>query len=168
MRFCCRLIGRSGWGRLRRLFLFEVDDGGRKRLFFGKDGEAERSDHEHDRDDDGEFAQKIRRAAAPENRLARPAEGRPDFGSLTGLQEDGANHEKAGDDVNDDHERMHETPISELTYFSAAATIVANEFDLRQAPPTRAPSIPSADNSASAFCGVTLPPYKILIPATVS
>ena len=94
----------------------QVDDGGREGFFFSEDGQSKRGHHEYSCDDDGELAEKIGRAAASEDCLARSAEGRSDFGSLTGLQKNATDHEEASDEMNDDYERMHGTPISEQAY----------------------------------------------------
>ena len=73
-------VALSGWGcwrsrrgfrgGLRSVFLVEIDDRGRKRPFFGKQSQTERSQHEDSRDDDCEFAQKVRRSTAAEDGLA--------------------------------------------------------------------------------------------------
>ena len=43
-------------------------------------------------------------SAASEHRLAGAAKGRTDFRAFARLQENGADHQEAGDDVNDDDE----------------------------------------------------------------
>ena len=88
------------------LFL-EVDDGRGEVPFLRKNGEAQRGHHEYDGDDHGEFAEKVRRSAASEHRLARAAERRADLGALSRLQENGPNHEEARNKVNDDDECVH-------------------------------------------------------------
>jgi hypothetical protein len=66
----CRCSGWSFGGGLRGLFLIEINDCGRKRSFFGKNRQTERSQHEDGRDDDREFTQKVRWTTATENGLA--------------------------------------------------------------------------------------------------
>ena len=54
-----------------------------------------------------ELAEKIRRTAAPEYGLARSPERCSNLGPFAGLQQDGSDHEQTGEDVDDDHERIH-------------------------------------------------------------
>jgi len=109
MRLGCRLLGRRSRSRLRCLFFLEVDYRRGERPFFCQNGEAQRGHHEHDGDDDGKFAEKVRRSTASEHRLTGTAEGRADFRAFPRLEENGADHEKAGDDVNDDDQCVHES-----------------------------------------------------------
>ena len=72
-----------------------------------KNSQAERGDHEDDSDHDREFAEKVRRSTASEHRLAGAAKCRTDFRAFARLQENGADHQEAGEDVNDDDECVH-------------------------------------------------------------
>src|SRR5512134_973784 len=162
MRVGCWFVRRSDGARWGSVFFLEVDDGRGEGPLLRKDGEAQRCHHEDDGNHDGEFAKKVRRPTAAEHRLAGTAERRADFGAFARLQQNGTDHEEAGDEVNDDDECVHE--FDQCTgLFLAARTIVANDSVFRQAPPTSAPSMSGSLKRDSAFCGVTLPPYKILI-----
>src|SRR5688572_16319485 len=161
------LGGCSGGHFLRSVFLLKIDDGGRERLFLRKYRKSHRGQHEDRCDHDRELTEKIRGAAATEYRLARSAEGRADFRSFSRLEENRSDHKEACNDMNDNHQSMHR-PRHPLRRFKAASAIVANDSVLRQAPPTSAPSISDSLSRDSAFCGVTLPPYKILMRAAVA
>ena len=51
--------------------------------------------------------QKVRRSTASEHRLAGAAKCRTDFRAFARLQENGADHQEAGEDVDDDDECVH-------------------------------------------------------------
>ena len=64
-----RRCGRGFRSGLRGLFLFEIDDRGRKCPFFRENGQAERGYHEDGSDDDRELAQEVGGASATKDGL---------------------------------------------------------------------------------------------------
>lgn len=91
----------SAWSRGGR-FLVQVDDRGGEIPVLRENGQGQGGKHEDECGDDGKFAQEICRPAATEHRLTGTAECRTDFCSFAGLQQNGADHEQADDDMNDD------------------------------------------------------------------
>lgn len=91
----------SGRGSRSR-FLVEIDDGGGKGAVLRQDCEAQRCEHEHESCHDRKLAEKVCRTSAAEDRLTRSAERGADFRALAGLKENGADHERAHDDMDDD------------------------------------------------------------------
>ena len=100
------LSGRGGRSR----FLIEIDDGGGKGAVLRQDGEGERCEHEDEGCHDRELAEKVGRTSAAEDRLTRSAERGADFRALAGLKENGADHERAHDDMDDDQQGIHNYP----------------------------------------------------------
>ena len=90
----------------RRLLVQVKDRGGRVSVLL-EDSQGQRGKHEHERRDDRELAQEVGRPSTAEDSLAGAAEGRSDFSALTGLQQNGSNHEQADDDMNDDEQCVH-------------------------------------------------------------
>jgi len=107
----CGFLGGSCWYRLGGLFLLEVNDRGGEGLFLRKYREAEGGQHEHHSHDHCKLAQEIGRTSAAEDGLTRSSEGGADFSSLARLQENGSYHEETSDDMNDDDECVHGTPV---------------------------------------------------------
>ena len=110
MRIGCWFVGWSRGSCRRRLgdvLFLKVDDGGGEGPLFRKNSQAEGGDHEDDGDHDREFAEKVRRSAASEHRLAGTAKCRTDFRAFARLQENGTDHKEACDDVNDDDKCVH-------------------------------------------------------------
>ena len=100
------LSGRGGRSR----FLIEIDDGGGKGTVLRQDRETQRCEHEHESCHDGELAEKVCRTSAAEDRLTRSAERGADFRALARLKENGADHERTYDDMDDDEQGIHNYP----------------------------------------------------------
>jgi len=96
----------SGRGSRSR-FLVEIDDGGGKGAVLRQDCEGQRCEHENESCHDRKLAEKVCRTSAAEDRLTRPAERGADFRALARLKENGADHERAHDDMDDDEQGIH-------------------------------------------------------------
>lgn len=96
-----RIAPLSGWCG-RNWLLVEIDDGGGKGAVLRQDGQGQGCEHEHEGCHDRELAEKVGRTSTPEDRLTRSTERRADFRALAGLKQNGADHERAHDDMDDD------------------------------------------------------------------
>src|SRR5512139_454295 len=78
----------------------------------GHHGEGEGGEHENDGGNRGDLVQKGRRAPAAEERLARSAEGGPDFSSLAPLEQDDAYQEERRQYMKDDEYNRHDNLLT--------------------------------------------------------
>src|SRR5262249_10952615 len=121
--------------------------------------EAERRDGEDGRDHRSDLAEHRGRAHGAEDGLAAgPPEGGADVGTLARLQEDDADDAEAGEDVDDDDQRVHHSPFATAPARAVFLAMATNPPGLRLAPPTSTPSISGSAASTSAFSAFTLPP----------
>src|SRR5262249_57296635 len=89
---------------------------------------------------------------------ARPAERGADVSALARLEQDDPDDGEAGEDMDDDEERVHHSPFPVAPARAVFLAMAMNPPGLRLAPPTSTPSISGSAASASAFSAFTLPP----------
>src|SRR6185503_2351323 len=100
--------------------------------------------------------QEVRRAGGAEQAArGAAAEARAHVGALAVLEQ-----HQADDGQRHQHVK-HDQYVRPEAHFAAAFTISRKSFATSDAPPIRPPSTSGMAKIAAAFCGLTLPPYRI-------
>ena len=86
--------------------------------------------------------------------------------ALAGLQENGDDQTQRDENVNREYRSVHESSQSYSARTQGAARMISAKLPgSRLAPPTSTPSMSLSAMSVRALSGLTLPPYRILIPS---